>query len=202
MKKPASGPRLGRGRPPKGEYSGKTSALMTRITPQLRNALEDAANRNGRSLSQEAERRLRQSFDPLLEQDRVDTFVNSFGGNQNFAVFRIIVQAQECVEFITRRKWIDDRFTFEQILLAINVVFATFRPPGKLELPPEMLSEGTTASFLGESCARGAISQVRVADDEIPLDGELDGHMNRYAVAMMASAANKKQLGNLLERMK
>ena len=52
-----------RGPQPKGGYEGKTAVLSTRITPELRKALEKAAADRGSSLSSEIESRLRRSFD-------------------------------------------------------------------------------------------------------------------------------------------
>jgi hypothetical protein len=48
----------GAGRKPRGEFKGKSATLTTRITPETRAAMESAAQKSGRSLSQEVERRL------------------------------------------------------------------------------------------------------------------------------------------------
>ena len=52
------------GRPPKGDIRNKRAVFSTRITPELKAALVIAATENGRSLSQEIERRLIDSLDP------------------------------------------------------------------------------------------------------------------------------------------
>jgi hypothetical protein len=52
----------GPGRKPKGEFKGKLATFSTRITPDLRKKLDRAALESGRSVSQEAERRLTSSF--------------------------------------------------------------------------------------------------------------------------------------------
>jgi hypothetical protein len=51
-----------RGRPPKGDFHNKSAVFSTRITPETRAAIEAAAEASGRSISQEVERRLRESF--------------------------------------------------------------------------------------------------------------------------------------------
>ena len=51
------------GRKPKGEYSGKSAVFSTRIRPDTRDALWQAAKASGRTLSQEVEFRLRRSID-------------------------------------------------------------------------------------------------------------------------------------------
>jgi plasmid stability protein len=54
---------MGRGRAPKGEYAGKTEVMSFRLTPDTKAALRRAAATSGRSLSQEAEHRLRRGLD-------------------------------------------------------------------------------------------------------------------------------------------
>jgi hypothetical protein len=49
----------GAGRKPKGEFTGKSATITTRIRPDTRDALEKVARANRRSLSQEVEFRLR-----------------------------------------------------------------------------------------------------------------------------------------------
>lgn len=44
------------GRPPKGPIRGKSAVFQTRITPEMRRAIEVEADRTGMSLSQVAER--------------------------------------------------------------------------------------------------------------------------------------------------
>jgi TraY domain len=59
----------GGGRKPKGEFGGKSAWLSTRITEETREKLEAAAAKSGRSLSQEIEARLKQSFGIQQEGD-------------------------------------------------------------------------------------------------------------------------------------
>jgi hypothetical protein len=51
----------GAGRKPRGEFKGKSATLTTRIMPETRAAMQRAAQKSGRSLSQEVERRLNDS---------------------------------------------------------------------------------------------------------------------------------------------
>lgn len=57
--------RRGIGRPRKGFEPGERVALSLRLTPELKQRLDETVDRNGRSQSQECEMRLAQSF--LLE---------------------------------------------------------------------------------------------------------------------------------------
>src|SRR5262245_29627182 len=62
-----------RGRPLKAPTPGQRVGLSLRITPETKARLEKAANRSGRSLSQEAELRLELSF-------QSDSFQAAVGG--------------------------------------------------------------------------------------------------------------------------
>ena len=77
-----------RGPQPKGEYGGKiarTAVLSTRLQPDTRARLSEAAKANKRSLSQELENRLRGSF---IEEDKViighEATVSKIGDEQLF----------------------------------------------------------------------------------------------------------------------
>jgi hypothetical protein len=73
-----------RGPRPRGEYENKTAVFSTRIRPDTRRALEAARIKSGRSLSQELEHRLRQSF----HEDKVE--ITLFGNKQNAAIVRLL----------------------------------------------------------------------------------------------------------------
>ena len=71
-----------RGPKPAGPYEHKTTVFSTRIRPDTRERLANAAAARGRPLSQEVEHRLRASF------DRDDDIVRVFGTDANYAVMR------------------------------------------------------------------------------------------------------------------
>jgi hypothetical protein len=76
-----------RGPKPKGEYgrtAARTAVLSTRLQPDTRARLEDAAKSSRRSLSQELEHRLRRSF---IEEDAV---VDFYGSKTNAAIVKLI----------------------------------------------------------------------------------------------------------------
>src|SRR5689334_20964627 len=76
-----------RGPQPKGEYGGKvgrTAVLSTRLQPDTRARLAQTAKANKRSLSQELEHRLRQSF---IQDDNV---VDFYGSQSNAAVVKLL----------------------------------------------------------------------------------------------------------------
>ena len=76
-----------RGPQPKGEYGGKirrTAVLSTRLQPDTRARLSEAAKVSGRSVSQELEHRLRRTF---TEDDKAVEF---YGNEPNAAVVKLI----------------------------------------------------------------------------------------------------------------
>jgi len=117
----------GGGRKPQGEFRGKEAALTTRITAQTRHALDRAAQKNGRSLSQEVERRLCDSIQRDLSRDR---HIRSLG-----AVFMLMVQG---VERRTGLRWRDDAFTAQSIRDGLSLLISHFGPSGPRTLPKKL----------------------------------------------------------------
>jgi hypothetical protein len=107
---------------PRGESAGKSTVFSTRITPELRRAIERAAAESGRSLSQEIEFRLRRSFD---EDAKI---VEIFGGQQIYALMRLI----GCVLTMQDRttSWLSDQVAFDLATHAIGKMLKMFRPGG------------------------------------------------------------------------
>ena len=89
-----------RGPKPRGEFEGKTETFTTRITPKMREALETEARRHGRSISQEVERRLHDSFDNSdMSRPERDA--------PTYALLRLFTQARWSIEFGTGKHWLD-----------------------------------------------------------------------------------------------
>src|SRR5262245_23312551 len=65
-----------RGRPLKAPTPGQRVGMSLRITPETKARLEKAANRSGRSLSQEAELRIEQSFQKEAVSDAFTAVVD------------------------------------------------------------------------------------------------------------------------------
>jgi hypothetical protein len=108
----------GAGRPPRGEYTGKSATITTRVKPDTRLALEDAARANRRSLSQEIERRLRES---LSSAERQAGHIRVIGELAKIATERI--------EEVTGKDWLSDPFTAEAVRHTVDTVLAHFAPP-------------------------------------------------------------------------
>lgn len=90
------------GRPPRGPYSGKSSAISTRVTADLRKRLDRAAARSDRSLSQEIEHRLDHSF---YEEDAL---TDAFGGPHNLTLMRVLGAAAAAIEVRCGKTWVED----------------------------------------------------------------------------------------------
>jgi hypothetical protein len=118
----------GAGRKPKGEFVGKTATVTTRIMPDTREALEEAARASNRSLSQELEFRLRASLRrPTKAQQR------------NEALGYAIMFVAEAIEKDTGRSWLEDPFTGLALRYAIDQLAFYFAPvstEGSAEIPP------------------------------------------------------------------
>lgn len=96
-----------RGRPPKGPQEGKKSFLSTRIPVDLRSRLEHASAESGRSLSQEIEFRLEQSF--IEEEARYECF----GGKGGYEILRALGAASAAIAAQRgNREWWSDKIAF------------------------------------------------------------------------------------------
>jgi hypothetical protein len=102
-----------RGRPTLPADEGKRFPLNMRTTKELRDRLESAAARTGRSLAQEVESRLEASF--LTE----DVKWEEFGGSEKHQIFRLMSAAAETIESRKSRPWLTD----EIAAIAVNAAW-------------------------------------------------------------------------------
>lgn len=86
------------GRRPQGPFEEKRKTLTTRITDETRTRLEKASRASGRSLAQEVELRLEQSFS-------VD---EALGGKDTHAVLRMFGAVATLIEGRTGKSWRSD----------------------------------------------------------------------------------------------
>ena len=119
----------GGGRKPKGEIRGKAATLTTRITTETRQALDSAARKNRRSLSQEVERRLIDSVQKDLSRDR-QPHIRALG-----EVFMTMVKG---VERRTGHRWCDNSFTAEAVRHGLNFLISHFGSNGATTLPKKL----------------------------------------------------------------
>jgi hypothetical protein len=117
----------GAGRKPRGEFKGKSATLTTRITPETRAAMGRAAQKNGRSLSQEVERRL---YDSVRNERNRRSDVR--------ALAEVIAIVAEKVEIATGKQWLQDASTGEELRRGIDVLVRHFAPHGARVNPPNI----------------------------------------------------------------
>lgn len=178
-----------RGPPPKGEYSGKSKVLSTRIRPDTRAALEAAKKESRRSLSQEIEHRLQRTF---VEDDKIEA---ALGGRQNFAIMRLITNVMQSTRNVGKKAdWRTDPYAFDQMLKAVNAVLLALRPPGD---PPssmdQILDAGGHSQGIGNAIT--ALTEVQTADPSLPLHkGTRRDQRNRFLLADLGELAGRPKL--------
>lgn len=179
-----------RGPAPKGEYTGKSKVLSTRITPELREALEAAKAKSRRSLSQEIEDRLQRTF---IEDQNIAL---AFGSRLNFTVLRIVAMAIQLGTIHYRGNdddealWLDDPHLFDQTVKTVVRVLESFRPPMQREAAPR--AGAPSPEVIAELVSLSMVGTVVAANPSAPLHTvTLDEHrMGRM----------KSELGPLLSR--
>jgi hypothetical protein len=128
----AKSPKKSRGRPPAGEFKGKSEVFTTRITPDTRKALEKAARQQsidtGRrwSLSQEVERRLNASFREGRKRA---------GRDDIHALTEVVAMVLAGIEQTTGKHWREDAFTNEALRSGLDMVIRHFGARGEAVIP-------------------------------------------------------------------
>lgn len=122
-----------RGPAAKGEFGDKSAVLSTRISADLRAALEKSVAQSGLTLSREIEHRLRRSFDDDKMADE------GFGTRRNRALMKMIALSMQTAWHPDKpdAEWLDDRWLFHQTLQRINLILMAIRPPGPVEPPAD-----------------------------------------------------------------
>jgi hypothetical protein len=191
----------GVGRPPAGEFAGKSTTLTTRLTPATKAALEREAKKNKRSLSQEVELRLVRSLElPSTVKQ------NLWGEPHNKALAALTAKVAFSVEFVTGCSWRDSRFTWEALAAGMGVMLDYLKPKGDTEIPvaistrikegPEQLREHFRSweqpAEVGLSCGLGIVDQLTLLREPPPLDHPADQH---FADGFYQFPAIRRDLG-------
>ncbi len=130
------------GRPPQGEYVDKRKTLSTRITSGLRDRLDKSADESGRSLSQEIEFRLEQSF-----RDEKALY-REFGDKSLYMTMRWFALTLDEAQQITEKPWKKDKETFG---IAANALWTMLRKGLRKGLPaPPRLRYDPFADRMGK----------------------------------------------------
>jgi hypothetical protein len=125
----------GAGRKPRGEFQGKSAVLTTRITPQTRAALERAAAKGNRSLSQVVEHGLCWYLSLFKRAPERGDHVRALG--------EAVTLVAHYVERATEQKWNEDAFTGEALRHGCASLIAHFAPRGT-PVKPRLIKEAAT----------------------------------------------------------
>ncbi len=130
------------GRPTEGN-TAKNAPLNMRTSPETRTRLEQAADINGRSLTQEVERRLWTSF----------IFDDSRGGPHIASLANMICATIQMLELETGKRWMDDFETFAAVRGSIERLLE-WRNPGAADT--EKLADAEAALARARKARREA----------------------------------------------
>jgi hypothetical protein len=125
----------GGGRKPKGEFKGKSAALSTRITPELRAALEAESIRAGMSLSQLVERLLRDSLDRPRRTEA------ALGAPHVRALAYCVARIATHIEVGTGKRWHDDQFSNRALKAALEILLHRFSPRDAVVMPDRIAEQ-------------------------------------------------------------
>lgn len=174
-----------RGRPPKGEITGKSSVFTTRIRPELRSKLENSAQNSGRSLSQEVERRINDSF---IQEGRME---DHFGSVDAYWIMRLIALSMQDtrIPFVKDNNWRTDPDLFDAAVRVANNVLESIRPG-----PPSSKSkkQATLTDWLVQQMPIAVLQTIQSANESLPLnEGTEDDHL---------ASLLKRKLGSLVDK--
>jgi hypothetical protein len=157
-----------RGPAPGGEYVGKSSVLSTRITADLREWLEKAAKTSGRTLSQEIENRLRETFREEKElSDRFGTYRTAL----ILQVVALVLNAMRNPQN-PNAEWLDDPHAFQLAKDAINHTLDAIRPKEPID---PFLALGLDYSVNPKDASLGTWRDIADLDTALPLGGKTTG---------------------------
>jgi hypothetical protein len=125
------GKRSGAGRKPI-HTKRKLANFSTRITPELRDALEREAKRSGHSLSQEVERRL---TDSLQAPKRTK---ETWGEDRNLGLAYLVNRTAQIIENHTGGSWITNDYTFRALRAAVAELFRILDVESSAPRNPDM----------------------------------------------------------------
>ena len=141
----------GAGRKSQG-LSRKTAKLTMRMEPATRKELEAFAKKSGLSLSQEAERHLRDSL------RKVRDHIQALG--------EIIMLLAQLIEKKTDKHWNEDVFTSEALRRGIEVLVSHFAPRGTPVTPINLEKEAAMIAKMGGDVWEAYRSPIGLGETE------------------------------------
>jgi len=151
--------------------------MSLRVTPATKRGLDAAAAATGRSLSQEAESRLEQSF---RNENYLDQAMDLAYGRRLTALLKLLGRVMVDVGPIAAIKktgrhqdavdWMSNAYAFDQTVKAVATVLTALRPDGDAAAPSETAADNS----LGEMMATGALIAIK--------DRECGGELGDWAL--------------------
>ena len=140
------------GRPALPAGGGKRYALSMRTTKELRDKLDQAREASGRSLAQEVEARLEQSF------QWEETEYRHFGDRGTYRLMALVAMTLGLVETVTGKHWSKDPQALVEAKSAVNAFLDSLGPfkgraSGLLNNPPPL--------GYGERIAKAVLAQFK-----------------------------------------
>jgi hypothetical protein len=144
---------------PKPKYApGKRSTLTFRLQEPVRTKLVQECLITGRSLSEEIEHRLGQSF------YEVDILAKILGGAHSAVFLQNIADSIRMVETFTRKKWNEDDYTRSQVVAAIIELIVIHFLGGDRPLLAHLDKIGTHVGGPGKAAADVVTAQLAPED--------------------------------------
>jgi hypothetical protein len=104
----------------KAPLTKKSSWYNSRMSAELRSALEAKASQHGRSLAREIELRLENSIRDEISDGSPRWVTQRWGTEQNYALARLIGEVARFVNGTAKGSWRESRFVFECLREAIH----------------------------------------------------------------------------------
>lgn len=190
-----------RGPAAKGEFGDKSAVLSTRISAELRTALEKSVARSGLTLSREIEHRLRRTF---IDDEKIS---EGFGTWRNQAIMRMAATLTRTVYRNDQpgAEWLDDPWLFDQYIDRLNTLLKGYRPQGEARMPANVygtpiLDNEETHRLAGRQAVALLVAAVQDADASLPLVTRKRGKLNRLKADLGPIAARPEIVfGNAAE---
>jgi hypothetical protein len=173
------------GRPGREPKPGERVPLGLRVTPELKRDLDDAANRSGRSQSQEAEMLLAQA---LRDENRAELFHDVVFGRQIAGVLEILGRAirngvwfaEAWSENVERTgNVLNDPILFDVMVGAVQTVLNALRPS----------TAPTAGEGAGEAASRGLLMSIAASGSDPDADEDEHARFGRFVRAKIGNEA-------------
>jgi hypothetical protein len=138
--------------------AGKRYPLNMRTTKETRDRIESAARASGRSLVQEVEHRLEQSF-----QDD-DRLTEAFGGELAFKLMRALAGFATVLSGRRNKDWLRDQGVFDEVVSQWIGAMRELRPPDPAHDVPHIW-QSLPDYFIGRGGQGAAEALERLAEE-------------------------------------